>query len=83
MVSSETRKEAACDALLAGRAEDVRLTIYPDVEVGEEGWITLDAAFTRGRPGTVDCALAADPRLLPGGRLRAVRAGRLIAPGSQ
>lgn len=56
------------DALLAGRAEDVRLTIIPDVEVGEEGWLQLFARFGRGLRSRVHCALASDARLLPGGR---------------
>lgn len=56
------------DALLAGRAEDVRLTIIPDVEVGEEGWLQLFAQFSRGLRSKVDCAIASDERLLPGGR---------------
>jgi len=56
------------DALLAGRADDVRLTIIPDVEVGEEGWLQLFARFSRGLRSSVHCALASDARLLPGGR---------------
>ncbi|MBX9642702.1 MAG: DUF58 domain-containing protein, partial [Novosphingobium sp.] len=56
------------DALLAGRAEDVRLTIIPDIEVGEKGWLQLFARFSRGARSTVHCALASDERLLPGGR---------------
>lgn len=56
------------DALLAGRAEDVRLTFVPDVEVGEEGWLQLFARFSRGARSTVQCAVASDERLLPGGR---------------
>jgi len=56
------------DALLAGRAEDVRLTIFPDVEVGEEGWLQLFARFSRGARSKVHCAIASDERLLPGGR---------------
>jgi len=56
------------DALLAGRAEDVRLTIVPDVEVGEEGWLQLFARFSRGARSKVHCAVASDERLLPGGR---------------
>ena len=56
------------DALLAGRAEVVRLTIIPDVEVGEEGWLQLFARFTRGARSRVQCAIAGDDRLLPGGR---------------
>lgn len=56
------------DALLAGRAEDVRLTLVPDVEVGEEGWLQLFARFSRGARSKVHCAIASDGRLLPGGR---------------
>ena len=56
------------DALLAGRAVSVELTVQADVEVGEEGWLKLFARFSRGLRGRVDCALASDARLLPGGR---------------
>ena len=56
------------DALLAGRAVSVELTVQADVEVGEEGWLNLRARFSRGLRGRVDCALASDARLLPGGR---------------
>ena len=56
------------DALLAGRATDADLTVSPDVEVGEEGWLRLHAAFAGGTRSRVDCAVAADPRLLTGGR---------------
>lgn len=64
------------DALLAGRLEAVEVTADPDVEVGEEGWIVVEARFAGGLRGAADCALAADPRLLPGGRGE-VRLGRL------
>ncbi len=56
------------DGLLAGRIKQLDLTIVPDVEVGEEGWFQLFARFTKGLRSKVECALAADPRLLPGGR---------------
>ncbi len=59
------------DALLAGRAEDVRLTIIPDVEVGEEGWLQLFARFSGGLRSQVHCAIASDERLLAGGRSEA------------
>jgi uncharacterized protein (DUF58 family) len=59
------------DALLAGRVTSAELDINPDVEVGEQGWFQLDAAFSSGMRGRVDCALSADPRLLPGGRTEA------------
>jgi uncharacterized protein (DUF58 family) len=47
------------------------LTINPDIEVGEEGQFQLTAAFAGGLRSRVDCALSADPRLLPGGRTEA------------
>ncbi|MFM5952985.1 MAG: DUF58 domain-containing protein [Novosphingobium sp.] len=56
------------DALLAGRLARIDASVMPDVEVGEEGWIRLDAGFGAGLRGAVDCAVAADPRLLTGGR---------------
>ena len=56
------------DALLAGRADNVRLTHRPDIEVGEEGHFDVFADFRRGARGTVECALATDPRLLTDGR---------------
>lgn len=58
----------AIDALLAGRLDRLDFTFGSDVEVGEEGWFRLIARFTRGLRGRVDCALATDLRLLPGGR---------------
>ena len=59
------------DALLAGRMARLDLTADPDVEVGEEGWIQIAAAFSPGLRGQVDCALAGDVRLLEGGRSEA------------
>jgi uncharacterized protein (DUF58 family) len=56
------------DAVLAGRAQQADLTAIADVEVGEEGWLQVHAAFAGGLRSRVDCAVAADPRLLPGGR---------------
>ena len=61
----------AVDALLAGRARDVELTMLPDAEVGEPGWLTVFAVFGGGWRSRVDCALASDARLLPGGMARA------------
>ena len=56
------------DAALAGRAAGVELTLLPDVEVGEAGWLQVLARFTAGARSRVDCTVASDPRLLPGGR---------------
>jgi uncharacterized protein (DUF58 family) len=56
------------DALAAGRCNDLQFTIFPDVEVGEEAWVQVHAGFAGGMRSTVDCALASDARLLPGGR---------------
>jgi len=57
------------DALLAGRVEGVEFTVLPDVEVGAEAWMQVDARFAGGLRDSVDCALALDPRLAPGGRM--------------
>ena len=57
----------ALDALLAGRAKAIDLTALPDAEVGEPGWLTVLASFGGGWRSRVDCALASDARLLPGG----------------
>lgn len=57
------------DALLAGRLERLDLALPADVEVGAEAPLALLAAFSRGRPGRVEAALACDPRLAPGGRV--------------
>ena len=62
------------DALLAGRIASADLKVQGDVEVGEEGWLHLNASFGSGLRSRVDCALAADPRLLPGGRAETVLA---------
>ena len=55
------------DALAAGRARDPRLVAPREVEVGAEGRFAVDVRIA-GRPGTVEAALSADPRLVPGGR---------------
>ena len=56
------------DALLAGTASEVRLIEPRDVEVGAEAEFTLSARFSDGWQGGVEAALAADPRLVTGGR---------------
>lgn len=56
------------DALLAGRLAGLDFAVGEDVEVGEQGWVRLAARFAGGRCSKVECALAGDPRLLPGGR---------------
>ncbi len=56
------------DALLAGRLQSADLTVTPDLEVGEQGWLHVDANFAGGTRSRAACAVAADPRLLPGGR---------------
>lgn len=58
----------AIDAALAGRLESLDLGTAADVEVGAAGLLKVKARFARGLRGAVRCALAADPRLLPGGR---------------
>ncbi len=56
------------DMLLAGRLADLTVTSDPDVEVGGDGLIQIEARLAGGLPGRAEAALAADPRLLPGGR---------------
>ena len=56
------------DAVLAGRMTSAELTASGDVEVGEQDWLQVEAAFAGGLRSRVDCAIAADARLLPGGR---------------
>lgn len=55
------------DAFAAGRANDVRITVAPDVEVGAESRMQVNAGFSGGRQGRVECSVAADPRLIDGG----------------
>ncbi len=56
------------DALLAGRIEDCALDVPSDVEVGGDSAFRIHAEFRgNGRRSRVDCALATDARLLPGG----------------
>ena len=57
------------DALLAGRLGSLDFTTFPDIEVGEESWLEVKAAFAGGMRREVGCALALDPRLAPGGRI--------------
>ena len=57
----------ALDAALAGRARDVELTALGDAEVGELGWLDVLAEFGGGWRSRVECALASDARLFPGG----------------
>ena len=59
------------DALLAGRADDLAITLLPDVEVGEPGWLNVLARFGGGWRSRVECALGSDARLLPGGHAKA------------
>ena len=59
------------DALLAGRAAGLDITLVPDVEVGEPGWLDVRARFGGGWRSRADCALSSDARLLPGGHVRA------------
>ena len=56
------------DGFAAGRVNDLRFTAIQDVEVGAESWVQVFAEFAGGRRGTVDCAMSADPRLLPAGK---------------
>ncbi len=56
------------DALAAGRVDDLAFTVRPDIEVGAEAWLQVDARFAGGARASVDCALALDGRLVPGGR---------------
>lgn len=55
------------DALAAGRMEDMRLTVSPDVEVGAEAWLQVSARFSGGRQARVESSVSADPRLLEDG----------------
>jgi uncharacterized protein (DUF58 family) len=57
------------DALLAGRLVDCELAAAADTEVGAEQAIGVAARFAGGWCERVDCAIALDPRLAPGGRL--------------
>ncbi|WP_374528353.1 DUF58 domain-containing protein [Novosphingobium sp.] len=66
------------DALAAGRLTEFTVDTLADTEVGEEGWITIEVGLARSRASAVACALAADPRLLAGGRGE----GQLVALGA-
>ena len=56
------------DGLLAGRLNDLRFTALPDAEVGAQTWFQVFAGFAGGLRSKVEFAVAADPRLLEGGR---------------
>jgi uncharacterized protein (DUF58 family) len=57
----------AADAFLAGKLVDARVITPADMEVGGDARITVLADFTGRNGGTVEAALALDPRLAPGG----------------
>ena len=57
------------DALAAGKLVDAAIAAPSDIEIGTEGWLDVHAAFSGGARSRVDCALEADMRLMPGGRL--------------
>ncbi len=57
------------DALVAGTLRDLNFAAYPDEEVGAEAWLQVDAGFNGGQRSLVECALALDERLVPGGRM--------------
>ena len=57
------------DGLMAGRLQDVQVIAPTDSEVGEPLTVRVLADLAGGRTGTVEAALALDPRLTPGGRL--------------
>lgn len=57
------------DALAAGRVVSFEFTARPDEEVGAQCWLQVSAGFAGGRRSDVDCAIAFDPRLVPGGRM--------------
>lgn len=59
------------DALAAGSLKTIRIDHPADLEVGAEGPIGIAAGFSAGLRGQVDCALASDARLFPGGRMLA------------
>lgn len=64
------------DALAAGRLGDCSLTVPGDTEVGETSEFLIHARFEWGQRTRVDASLAADPRLVPGGRCSLGLTGR-------
>ena len=60
----------AGDAFLAGRLVDTRVIAPSDMEVGGDGRIAVLADFAGRSGGTVEAALALDPRLAAGGAVR-------------
>lgn len=60
------------DALLAGRMNDLQVTVPGDVEVGEADAMRVQVRFAGlggAGPSRAEMALECDPRLAPGGRL--------------
>jgi uncharacterized protein (DUF58 family) len=57
----------AGDAYLAGTLADARVIVPTDMEVGGNSQIAVLADFAGRSRGTVEAALALDPRLAPGG----------------
>lgn len=56
------------DAAMAGRITQLDLIAAPEVEVGHDEHLTLDAHFAAGRRSGVSAAVSSDARLLPAGR---------------
>jgi uncharacterized protein (DUF58 family) len=56
------------DAAVAGRVRDVKVVVPGDIEVGAQGRIAVDVAFSGGLRGGEQASLSLDPRLAPGGR---------------
>src|SRR5690348_6915386 len=57
------------DAGIAGRLTEWRVLAPDDAEIGEAFALRILADIARGTPGTVEAAVACDPRLDPAGRL--------------
>jgi len=57
------------DGLVASTVKTLDFTARSDEEVGAEAWLQVRAEFTMGRRSLVECALALDERLAPGGRM--------------
>jgi uncharacterized protein (DUF58 family) len=57
------------DGLVASTVKTLDFTARSDEEVGAEAWLQVQAEFTMGRRSLVECALALDDRLAPGGRM--------------
>lgn len=57
------------DALVASTVKDLDFTARSDEEVGADTALEVRARFNGGRRSLVECALALDERLVPGGRM--------------